>query len=162
MPEVIERKVARDLGCRKYFTGKVCRNGHVAERYTQSGTCVDCLAETNSARTVPIADFPLVELRLRATQADGALLIKTAIAVTQVRFPTVSPVLVCRRPEGSDPQGGMWLYVLRVDPQDVKVLTDMQFALMRKHAPDIEAARQHAFGLAAASYDSGEWERDIR
>lgn len=27
---------------RKYFTGKPCKHGHVAERYTMMGNCVEC------------------------------------------------------------------------------------------------------------------------
>ena len=36
----------------RYFTGKPCKHGHIAERYTRSGTCVVCMqifAEAKSA-----------------------------------------------------------------------------------------------------------------
>jgi len=37
---------AKSLGLIKYYTGKPCKKGHIAERYTKSGTCVECLKES--------------------------------------------------------------------------------------------------------------------
>lgn len=31
------------MGLNKYFTGKPCSNGHVSERYVQSGSCSQCI-----------------------------------------------------------------------------------------------------------------------
>lgn len=42
----MERSEARALGLNKYSTGKPCTNGHVAERYVQSGSCVACIAQS--------------------------------------------------------------------------------------------------------------------
>lgn len=42
---VISKRQAKVSGLLRYFTGKVCRNGHTAERYTNSGHCVGCVAE---------------------------------------------------------------------------------------------------------------------
>lgn len=33
---------ARAENAARYFTGKKCRNGHLAERSTRTGVCVDC------------------------------------------------------------------------------------------------------------------------
>lgn len=41
--KIINRKEAQALGYNKYFTGVHCRNGHLAERYTASGTCSECI-----------------------------------------------------------------------------------------------------------------------
>lgn len=44
---VVTRAQARAQGLPRYFTGKPCKRGHVAERYTRNLTCVDCdLAKT--------------------------------------------------------------------------------------------------------------------
>lgn len=32
----------------RYFTGKPCRNGHIAERYTNDGRCVECKAQKDA------------------------------------------------------------------------------------------------------------------
>lgn len=39
----MERKEALRLGIKKYNTGRPCRHGHLADRYSDSGACVDCL-----------------------------------------------------------------------------------------------------------------------
>lgn len=41
--KIITRKEAQALGYNKYFTGTHCRNNHLAERYTASGTCSECI-----------------------------------------------------------------------------------------------------------------------
>lgn len=42
-----EREAARMLGKTRYFTGRPCIHGHVAERYTSSGNCIECLRVTH-------------------------------------------------------------------------------------------------------------------
>lgn len=42
--ECISRKDAIQKGLSKYYTGKPCRRGHIAERYT-AGACVECVSE---------------------------------------------------------------------------------------------------------------------
>jgi hypothetical protein len=41
--KIVSRKEAIANGLIKYFTGKPCKHGHTAERYTKSGCCVECL-----------------------------------------------------------------------------------------------------------------------
>lgn len=38
----ISRKEAKAFGLKKYFTGLACGRGHVSERCTRNGDCVDC------------------------------------------------------------------------------------------------------------------------
>ncbi|EUD09187.1 TPA: hypothetical protein ACHWKL_001376 [Providencia stuartii] len=45
--EIITRKEAATLGKLRYFTGKRCKNGHVAERYVGNGACVTCNYESS-------------------------------------------------------------------------------------------------------------------
>ena len=40
---IITRKEAKLAGLNKYFTGERCVNGHLAERYTASGSCSECI-----------------------------------------------------------------------------------------------------------------------
>ncbi len=42
MPNIISRKDAKAYGLVRYFTGKPCKHGHVAERHTCNSSCVDC------------------------------------------------------------------------------------------------------------------------
>ena len=39
-----ELNIAREKGLKRYFTGKPCKNGHIAERKVVNGTCVTCSA----------------------------------------------------------------------------------------------------------------------
>jgi hypothetical protein len=39
------RKEALEQGSTRYFTGEPCGRGHVAERYTARGNCVECQEE---------------------------------------------------------------------------------------------------------------------
>ncbi len=41
-PQVITRRQAIDAGLVRYFTGKPCGRGHLAERYTLKGSCILC------------------------------------------------------------------------------------------------------------------------
>ncbi len=50
MKEIITRPEARNLGLNKYFTGKPCPRGHIADRYTQKGSCTECLSEDVSKK----------------------------------------------------------------------------------------------------------------
>lgn len=37
---------AKNLGFVRYFTGKPCKRGHVSERFSSTGNCAQCLADT--------------------------------------------------------------------------------------------------------------------
>lgn len=39
---VVLRKDAIDAGQLRYFTGEQCKHGHVSERWTMSGACIEC------------------------------------------------------------------------------------------------------------------------
>ena len=39
---IVTRKVALAQKLTRYFTGKPCKNGHIAERKTKNGTCIEC------------------------------------------------------------------------------------------------------------------------
>jgi hypothetical protein len=41
--ETVTRQEAIERGLVRYFTGEECKHGHVAERYTMSGGCVECV-----------------------------------------------------------------------------------------------------------------------
>lgn len=44
MKPKLSRAAALASGALRYFTGEKCKNGHIAERHTVSGSCLDCLA----------------------------------------------------------------------------------------------------------------------
>lgn len=40
---IVSRKNARAAGLKRYFTGKPCKHGHVAERQSRGSACVECV-----------------------------------------------------------------------------------------------------------------------
>lgn len=42
-PELRSRAEAIRLGVRRYYTGIPCKHGHRSERYTTTGSCLECL-----------------------------------------------------------------------------------------------------------------------
>lgn len=50
MTKAAERAKAKELGERFYFTGRPCKRGHIAQRYTDKGTCCQCMADDFSAK----------------------------------------------------------------------------------------------------------------
>jgi hypothetical protein len=70
-PTIISRAEAKAAGLKRYFTGKPCPYGHVAERLRSNGLCAKCLS-IRAARLIKAqrAAMPLDELRAkRATEA---------------------------------------------------------------------------------------------
>lgn len=47
-----QRSQAKADGKRHYFTGRPCKNGHVAERYTSNGDCVECHREPTKVKSI--------------------------------------------------------------------------------------------------------------
>ena len=41
-PKIISRAEAKKIKSKTYFTGKPCKNGHIAERSTGKGACLKC------------------------------------------------------------------------------------------------------------------------
>jgi hypothetical protein len=42
-PDIIGRGEAKALGLKRYFTGKPCKRGHIAERGVSSQNCMECM-----------------------------------------------------------------------------------------------------------------------
>lgn len=41
--EIITHEEASNRGLTRYFTGRACRNGHIADRYVNGGACAECI-----------------------------------------------------------------------------------------------------------------------
>lgn len=48
----ISRKQAKELGLIRYYTGKPCKHGHVAERHIISGNCMACFRLRRNKKSV--------------------------------------------------------------------------------------------------------------
>jgi hypothetical protein len=49
LPNTISRDEARALGLKRFFPGKPCKHGHVAEHLVSDGQCVACRRERQAA-----------------------------------------------------------------------------------------------------------------
>lgn len=78
--DTISRKDAAGLGLARFFTGRPCKHGHIAERYVTTGACIPCLrsfsqkynAEYSSAGRVPTVR---VSMQLHADDAEKVYLL---------------------------------------------------------------------------------------
>jgi hypothetical protein len=52
--KIITRIEAKQIGSKKYFTGKPCKRGHVCERTVHDRTCVECKKLHNKSETTKI------------------------------------------------------------------------------------------------------------
>lgn len=48
--DLVSRQQARTDGLARYFTDKPCPKGHVTERYTSNGKCIECLKDPTHRR----------------------------------------------------------------------------------------------------------------
>jgi hypothetical protein len=44
-PTLISREAAYTQGLTRFYTGKPCKQGHIAQRYVSGGACVDCMGK---------------------------------------------------------------------------------------------------------------------
>ena len=74
MLKIISRDAAHAAGLSKYFTGRPCRRGHVAERYVSMGGCLDCLRRkaTKTAVSVYMPLRPIYFPDATALEAQAA------------------------------------------------------------------------------------------
>jgi len=61
---IVKRSAAKAVGLTRYFTGKPCPHGHVAERYVTSGGCCECTH--NKAVAIYAADPLAIKKALSA------------------------------------------------------------------------------------------------
>lgn len=62
---------ARRLGLKLYRTGKPCRRGHIADRYTCDQSCAQCKAEDSEARRVRALSDPKLAETMRAWHRES-------------------------------------------------------------------------------------------
>lgn len=160
--EIIERDIAKATGAIKYFTGRPCVNGHVAPRYTQSGTCSECLrgaaagmrSERDISPEISVFIANLAEINLRAEERNAGLLRETAAKLCVARCPGLRPEQVTSRWYPANVAGNTALYRVKVHPDDIGFMRDMADGLLTSSGELTAQVRDRIHGLPA-----GEWER---
>jgi 5-methylcytosine-specific restriction endonuclease McrA len=54
---IVNKTEARADGLKRYFTGKACSNGHIAERRVDNGQCVECIRNKDKKRSAYFAKW---------------------------------------------------------------------------------------------------------
>lgn len=141
------RKEAKRIGSIKYFTGEPCKHGHIAARYTDSGTCQECLTK-KPAPSVAVAQDQqiLVPTKIRVSAENYKRVLDLAIDLTRIRYPSVRDRQIESKPGGKDAQGGLLLYTLNLHPQDGQVVASFAASLIPR--VDVAQARSRILGAA--------------
>lgn len=148
--KVISRQEARDKGLNKYYTGKPCTRGHTSYRYTQSGTCAECIAANVNATRQPArvigaakreALAQLAEIKIRAYPTDIAVLRETAAEMCLARHPVLEGKDVTLTKAATDSAGGTALYAVLVPPNEIDMMRGIAEELLTLHGPNVAAIR---------------------
>lgn len=95
--EIRTRDQALSLGLKHYFTGKPCKRGHTAPRYTSTGACTRCQNVATSAahqnRNFRLAGFTTITARVPPEHVATvrAMLQALGIAVVGEAAPITAP-----------------------------------------------------------------------
>lgn len=66
--KIISHSEAKELSLKRYFTGKICKNGHIDERLVSNRRCVSCLKDAHKAWSSKNKDY-LREYKSRRVEA---------------------------------------------------------------------------------------------
>lgn len=153
--QILSRREAKEKQQATYFTGQPCKHGHVAYRYTQSGTCSECINGGQNRVADPMAGArraakaELVKVTCRAFDTDREALAAAAWALAVMRYPVLTQGDVDPRTLPSDRTGGTGLYGFYCHLDDVPTLRAIADGMLKGHRVDVVAvSREQA--LAAA------------
>jgi hypothetical protein len=91
--EIISREAASLVGKRRYFTGKPCVHGHVAERFVCNTGCVECVETANAKYTKKFANpMGFVPVTVLVPLSDRAMIEELAASLRASHIP--APVAV--------------------------------------------------------------------
>ena len=62
---IIDREAAREQGLKRFFTNIPCVNGHISERRTNDGKCVQCRKEQDAKKHLKNRDANLLKMKQR-------------------------------------------------------------------------------------------------
>jgi hypothetical protein len=150
--QIIYRKDAKLNGRSTYFTNLPCKNGHVAYRYTQSGTCSACINKSNCKNIDPLSEIiklakaSLVKIKVRCFNEDRDNLASSAWALAFMHYPELRIGDIDPHNLALDKNGGTALYSFYCHEDDIGQLRAIAADFLARHSVDIPAARQRIYG----------------
>ena len=161
--KILTRKEAAEAGKAQYYTGKECKHGHLAPRYTQSGTCSACIRAAgpgprmdmsrlaDSQEVLATAKAELSVLGLRCYHTDLPKVRDVVLAMGRVRFPglALKDIVASQTPRNSG--GGTGFYMFRIHADDYEFLLKVANGFIASHsaAALAESKTRVAAALAA-------------
>lgn len=153
--KIINLSEAKAAGLTKYFTGKPCKHGHVAERYVGGGACTDCLSVNNGRDPEAVERRPaaesraalahkleaIPEQRIRAHLVDVPALQTMATMLCLARDPTLTPDEVRSRSPVKKLEGTVGMYAFRFPAEDIDVMRGYGNKLLGAHVDPAMLAR---------------------
>lgn len=154
--DILTRPEAREKGLKTYYTGKPCRNGHDSYRYTQSGTCAQCVKAANNVVVDPVAAVRkaakerMLMVKIRGFMEDRDALAAAAYCLAATHEPQLTQGDVDPRllPQGKEPAGTALFSFMCFD-EDVGTLRQIADGMLKAHPFDVEAARAKAIKESA-------------
>lgn len=90
--EVISREEAKSLKMKRYFTGKPCKYGHLAERLVSTTRCVECIRDYKEVNAERIAEYRKIYINEnKETLAEKAKLKREQEKLTQPERVPMNP-----------------------------------------------------------------------
>lgn len=134
---VLTRKDAQERGHYRYYTGRMCKHGHVGWRYTKTGICCEC-ATTRSKASYASAVKPEVQnlagilvIEVRSSNRNKPLLDDFAFNLSRARWPQIERVDVCPMMAGYQSCGqGTFLYRYHVHGDDADLVANYAKVLL--------------------------------
>jgi len=153
--DVIDRQTARSNGLTHYFTGRECRNHHIAERYVSTGSCVECMQEHAlktkihpSAFTKTLSSVDAAFLSERVTARNE--LQAQRIAVQQKRLALIEEKAAIRAREIAYKEVGRAARLAAIARQEAgrKAATKLTRYWVQVGAAHMDAVRAYAYAKA--------------
>ncbi len=161
------RKTAANVGASQYFTGKPCKHGHIAYRYTTSGGCSDCVKSSNGQYGAVGAEAALErrkalkqlqESRFRAFNSDISALKEIAASLVLARFPSLPIESATCDDRPVRREAGTAMYMLRFHGEDFGTLLAFSNSLLSAHKVDVAAARARILNEVLKNPHEAGWE----
>jgi hypothetical protein len=86
--KVMSWSEAKEIGAKRYFTGKACKHGHVSERFTCNRECVMCDAERKERRKTK------VEVKVEVVNRKKVRVVRFKVVGRTRRFNKFRPQII--------------------------------------------------------------------
>lgn len=124
----MERPEAIDLNEPTYTTGRPCKHGHYTYRYTQSGTCSECINPKTKKK------FDLIEMKVRVFDVNLVELTTIVHFAAMLRYPNISVSEVTCKGRRTGVSKGSSVRYFKVHKDDYDSLLKLAISMFTKQS----------------------------